>query len=399
MTTSPTEKDILNAAGECDSIEMFRADKPELYDAAIAMGILGKVFSHIESSFAKSKRRPNLLGHEGFTDQDLRLIARRYSSRDEFLLKSPSAYAAAASASPHFLSAICAHMSSANRPESLPKKPGRPRLNLSFDDVLVKALEFNSRSDFSAKAPSHYKFARENYFLDKVCAHMRPHGNSKQDCPGIMEVFEEARKYRSLTDFREGSPHIYRAAWDARILAQACDHMNTPGERTSPAGEVKSPHLIPDFNPSAMLLEVSGRSRFSRRSPRLDAPLGLIRPDVENSIEWHEQALAFLNMLLLRDEEDFDRAANLLGSAKKDALAFFEEGTPDQGLLEPVLVAVREQGKRLATLLVNQASGNLDAANERLNRTRAIRDKKKAQLAHARRIGADWFDPEFFEVE
>lgn len=87
-----------------------------------------------------------------------------------------------------------------------------------------EALKYGSRAAFKRGCPSAYAVAGKKNWLQEICAHMTVLVNPvgywmKERC------WEEALKYKSRADFKDGSPSAYGAASKKQWLREVCAHM------------------------------------------------------------------------------------------------------------------------------------------------------------------------------
>ncbi len=86
--------------------------------------------------------------------------ALRYTKRNDFRLKSPSAYMAANRNG--WLNEFCSHMIDGRKPNGY----------WTIDMVKEEALKYNSRNGFEKGSSSSYQIAHKNGWIDDVCSHM-----------------------------------------------------------------------------------------------------------------------------------------------------------------------------------------------------------------------------------
>lgn len=92
------------------------------------------------------------------------------------------------------------------------------------DRCIIEAKKYSRRIDFQRNSSSAYASAQKNGWLDELCKHMvqsnKPKGYwTKQRC----EI--EAKKYKTRTEFKMGSPGAQLAAYRNGWLDDICKHM------------------------------------------------------------------------------------------------------------------------------------------------------------------------------
>lgn len=87
----------------------------------------------------------------------------------------------------------------------------------------AEAKKYNHRGDFQKNSFSEYKAAWSGGFLDKICAHMT---KKKIESKWTYErCADEAKKYKTRTEFQKGSSGAYNAAYKNKWLPDICGHM------------------------------------------------------------------------------------------------------------------------------------------------------------------------------
>jgi predicted GIY-YIG superfamily endonuclease len=138
--------------------------------------------------------------------------ALKYNTRNEFRIKSGSAYSMAHRSG--WLDEVCSHMKTFSKPSGY----------WTIDKLREEALKYNTKKDFERGVKSAYQIAYKNGWLDDVCSHMvssrKPNGYWTID-----RIKEEALKYKSRNDFKKGSPSAYSKALANNLLDDVCSHM------------------------------------------------------------------------------------------------------------------------------------------------------------------------------
>lgn len=88
----------------------------------------------------------------------------------------------------------------------------------------IEASKYSTKADFRRGCASGYSKAKKMGWLSDICSHMvsnrRPDGYWNK-----ARVIEEAKKYKTRTDFSRGTSSAYNAAQANGWLDQACSHM------------------------------------------------------------------------------------------------------------------------------------------------------------------------------
>lgn len=194
---------IKEVALKCTSRSDFRAKYSGAYKAAKRLGIYDEVVEHLPV-----KNKIN------WTPSKLKEEAAKYTTRGHFYAGSNRAYKVALATG--FMDCICCHMID---PIKVNKQN---RINISKEEIYLKAKEFNYRSDFRIKAPAYYDAAHSLGIYDNVCENMTAGRWTKED------VLRIAAQYSTRTEFRVNHSGVYKAAIRLDILDLACNHMVTP---------------------------------------------------------------------------------------------------------------------------------------------------------------------------
>jgi hypothetical protein len=84
--------------------------------------------------------------------------------------------------------------------------------------IRKEAKKYKTRTSFIKGASSAYNAARELEILDKVCVHMittqKPKGYWTKD-----RIINEAKKYKTLADFRREGSAAYKAGYRRDMLS------------------------------------------------------------------------------------------------------------------------------------------------------------------------------------
>lgn len=140
------------------------------------------------------------MSRKKWTDKKLASEAKKYKTRSEFKLGSPSAYVIARKSK--ILDAVCSHMKS---------KSTRERDYWTEEHVLKEALKYQTRIDFCKKSSSAYSAAGKLKIRDKVCAHMDKNLWTKE------RIFKEVERFKTYNEFMNESPSAYQASGKLKL--------------------------------------------------------------------------------------------------------------------------------------------------------------------------------------
>lgn len=174
--------------------------------------------------------------------------AKKYKTRSEFK-KNSAAYRAAQKK--NWLDDVCSHMTSVKKSDGYWTK----------ERCHEEALMYQVRTNF-AKGSTAYKAAQKNGWIDDICSHMtsiqKPNGYwTLERCQA------EALKYRTKTDFANGSK-AYQRAHRNGWLDQICSHM-IKGKRQVTSDKKPSGYWTKE-KCQEEALKYSTRSNFKRDS-------------------------------------------------------------------------------------------------------------------------------------
>jgi len=138
--------------------------------------------------------------------------ALKYEYRTKFYEKSKTAYQSARKN--NWLNEICSHM----------KQKIKPKGYWTKEKCQAEALKYNLKKDFQKSNNGAYQSARKNNWLNEICSHMleikKPKGYwTKEKCQ------EEALKYTTKNDFRNGSISAYNSSVINDWKDEICSHM------------------------------------------------------------------------------------------------------------------------------------------------------------------------------
>lgn len=98
---------------------------------------------------------------------------------------------------------------------------GELRMRWTYEMLAEEAKKYKTKSEFRKGSPSAYTIAYRYGIMDKICTHMTPllHKWSEE------ELAQEALKYMTRKEFEVGSKNAYAAACRCGILDKICAHM------------------------------------------------------------------------------------------------------------------------------------------------------------------------------
>lgn len=150
------------------------------------------------------------------TDEELKLEALKFSSRNDFQNKSNPAYKQAWRKGIFFLNSICSHME--NKWEEKWK---------TLESVQKEALKYKTRTSFARGSSGAYDKAQREGWLIEVCFHMGENPNLPYK---FEEIFLAAKKYTARSAFRKNEPGVWLAAYRSGRYNEICSHMGKCGD-------------------------------------------------------------------------------------------------------------------------------------------------------------------------
>ena len=128
-----------------------------------------------------------------YSREQLEVIAKKYTTYQEFRTHDHGAYASAKSHG--ILEDICVHMPALKKNKEYGDKP-------DLESVKEHAKRYTSKSEFQREDPRYYRWAQKHGVLDEACLHMLRKGNKKKRCIYAAE-FPDSHAYIGLTYFAE----------------------------------------------------------------------------------------------------------------------------------------------------------------------------------------------------
>lgn len=199
------------------------------YNYARKNKILNKVRSHMVHPTPLRK----------WTLEALKKEAKKYNSRSEFQSKNSSAYSIAAKE--NLLDEICVHMN-----------PLREAPNYwTKEKCQERALLYKTKSDFKKHDGSAYTTAVREKWLNEICTHMtKPQIKRKWT---IEKLYAEAKKYKTIKEFKMKSHSAYVTAQNLGIGRQICSHMYKGKRKLRALEEIKQQKLSKSFEDNLQL--------------------------------------------------------------------------------------------------------------------------------------------------
>lgn len=149
-----TKEAILKESKKYQNRRAFCNGNQSAYGAAIRLGLLDEVCSHMISKI------------ENWKEKDLRILAKKYDNKSKFRNENKKAYWKAKQLG--ILDEICAKM-----------KQSKPKEFLTDNQILERAKKFKRRKVFADNDKTAYRMAQKRGILDKVCSHMPKNVNIK----------------------------------------------------------------------------------------------------------------------------------------------------------------------------------------------------------------------------
>ena len=171
--------------------QSFQCGNSLVYNYALRHGLLDEICKHMDSG-------TQIVTH--WTKERCQEEAYKYKTRKDFQKECRGAYAAAYRNK--WLDDICVHM----------ERPTPHNLYWTEERCAEEALKYTSRRDFQVNSLGAYNAAKKKGLLDTICSHMartsKPAGYwTKARC------IREAKRYKSISDFRKNCPSAFNIAW------------------------------------------------------------------------------------------------------------------------------------------------------------------------------------------
>lgn len=150
-----------------------------------------------------------------YTLDELFKIASKYSTRNEFRLKSGGAYMSARRRFPATFNSMCSHMGVIIKPKQ------------TMEDVHNEALAYTHFTEFSKT--SAYMIMRQRFseFSDEICEHLIRSGHNDMWTLELLE--DEALNYTTKKEFQRANSGAYSIMYRRfpEFVDVICEHMST----------------------------------------------------------------------------------------------------------------------------------------------------------------------------
>jgi hypothetical protein len=187
-----TDEVLKDLTQKYNDLQKFRLENPQAYNA-----LLRKDKTFFNELTSHMNRRPLK-----YSDDDLRLIAKKYDNLIDFTNNDGGALVAARKRGENFFNDITKH---------IVKKSRDP---YTYEEVKKEASKYNTIGEFQKNNVGAYNAARRNGWSESVTSHMIPVRNSWS----IGEIKELAKNYGTLKDFRENNSAAY--SWSLNNLSE-----------------------------------------------------------------------------------------------------------------------------------------------------------------------------------
>ena len=142
---------LITEASKYSTRKEFRTKNPRAYGATVEKNILDKVCGHMV----------RLIKPSGYwTKTRILKEAKQFNTRSEFKSNSSTAYGTARKKG--WLEEACSHM----------QLKQKPRGYWTLDNIKIEAKKYNTRGEFVKGSVSAYSIAARNNWLDEACSHM-----------------------------------------------------------------------------------------------------------------------------------------------------------------------------------------------------------------------------------
>lgn len=190
--------------------EFMRKHDPMAYNVATSKRWLAIIYADLGY---RSTNKP-------WSDDELEMEAKKYSTRAEFVSNNNGAYVTACARGKEFLDKICAHMTWIRKNK------------FSDEELETEAKKYSNRKEFVEKGKGAYAAAcsRGKEFLDRICAHMERTRIEKNSLTKEI-IMSEAKKYTSHKEWKTANGSSYVRASRMGWMDEATLHF--PQTRTN----------------------------------------------------------------------------------------------------------------------------------------------------------------------
>ena len=133
--------------------------------------------------------------------------------RSDFKVNSNPAYKASAKGG--WLDEVCSHMVERMKPKGYWTK----------ERCLEEALKYKTKSEFRENAINVYNNCSKGGWLNEVCSHLADRTTLGKNLWSKEQCAQEARKFKTRTDFQRESNSVYHRAMECGWLDEICSHM------------------------------------------------------------------------------------------------------------------------------------------------------------------------------
>ena len=95
----------------------------------------------------------------------------------------------------------------------------------NYERCLKEALKYKTKTEFQKKSKGAYNSSRNNGWYYDVCSHMNIINTKPYGYWNIERCAEEALKYKTLNEFKFGSPSAYGSSMKHKFFKDICTHM------------------------------------------------------------------------------------------------------------------------------------------------------------------------------
>ena len=169
----------------------FKKGNRLVYNYAVRHGWLDNICKHMDKDAQEAQH---------WTKERCLEEAKKYEVRKDFQKGCSGAYAAAYRNK--WLDEICSHM----------ERPTPHNRFWTTERCHEEALKYTTRRDFQEGSGGAYNAAKRMGVLDTICAHM-PRTNKPAGYWTKTRCLKEAKKNKSMSEFRKNSPSAFNIAW------------------------------------------------------------------------------------------------------------------------------------------------------------------------------------------
>lgn len=173
----------------------------------------------------------------------------------------------------------------------------KARRTYAIEMIREAARQVNSRAEFAKEYPQEYQYAWRHSLLDDVCGHMPISPIYSLTRWDWGSASEEAKKYKSRSEFKRECSGAYCYLKDHGMLDDACAHMRKPWNAQTVAEEAKK------YTSKLEFMKSPGY-KFAQANGLIDA----ICAHMEGKRRWNKQRVLD-EAAKYRNRDDFRAAA------------------------------------------------------------------------------------------